>query len=120
MFCHLVMSMSRPLVPLQAIGMGASPGLLGILMSISALGAVFAAVPSGYFIRSYGTRLPLTVASIAMSGCCLFLYLFPSLLNLFLGLTVLQLFRTIFGVSIQSHVGDLRSTGDVSANFGWY
>jgi len=120
MLCFIVVSMSGPLIPLQAIGLGASPGLLGLLMGLSALGAIFAAVPSGYFVRSYGTRIPLTVASLAMAGCCLFLYLFPSLLNLFLGLTGFQLFRTVFAVSIQSHVGGLRSTGDVSANFGWY
>ena len=120
MFCHLVVSMSGPLIPLQAIGLGASPSILGLLISISAVGAVFAAVPSGYFIRSYGTRLPLTVSSVAMAGSCLFLYLFPSLPNMFLGLTAFQLFRTIFAVSIQSHVGGLRSTGDISANFGWY
>jgi MFS family permease len=120
MFCFVVVSMSGPLIPLQAIELGASPGMLGLLMGISAVGAVLAAVPSGYIIRSFGTRLPLVLSSLGMSASCFYLYFFPSLLNLFLGLTVFQLFRTVFAVSIQSHVGGLRSTGDVSANFGWY
>jgi MFS family permease len=120
MSCFIIVSMSMPLIPLQAVELGASPTLVGLLVGISAFGAIFAAVPAGYFARSYGTRLPLSLASAGMGCCCLFLYLFPSLFNLFVGLTIFNLFRTVFGVSIQSHVGSLRSTGDVSANFGWY
>jgi MFS family permease len=47
-------------------------------------------------------------------------YLFPSLLSLFVGLTVFGIGWTVFAVAVQCHIGSIGGGRDASSNFGWY
>jgi len=115
-----VFSMAAPLVPLMAVSLGASPGMLGLLMGVAAIGALLAAIPSGFITRRFGARIPILLAIFLVGASCLSLFIAPIFTNLFFTLTFFELGRTIFTVSSQYHVGGLPGTRDSSVNFGWY
>lgn len=116
----LVVSMSGLLVPLMAVDLGASPAAIGVLLSVSSIGSLVAAVPAGFLVARMGTR-SLIVGSCFLTGAsCLYVYGFPSLLSLFLGLTVFGVGWTVFAVAVQCHIGGIGGGGDASSNFGWY
>jgi len=108
-----------PVVPLLSQQLGATPGVLGILMGVANTGALLAAVPSGMIIRRFGTRLPVIISCAVVAVCYFLIFLFPRLAVLFVMLTVATMARTMFIVSTQTYVGGLRSTSMVSSNFGW-
>jgi MFS family permease len=116
----IVVAMAGPLVPLMALDLGASPATLGLLISVANVGALLAAVPSGWVIGRTGSRIPMVAATIVIAGSCLFIHLSPTLPSLFVGLVFFGIGRTVSAVAIQCYVGGLRGTTDASVNFGWY
>ncbi len=120
MLTFISVSMSAPLIPLAALELGASPSMMGFLMGVSNIGALLFAIPTGFIIRRAGTRLPIVLSGIAAAASCLFLYLFPTLPGLFIGLILFGIGRTVNAIGIQSHVGGLGRTGEAGANFAWY
>jgi len=116
----MAVSMSAPLIPLQVVRLGVDPGVLGVLLSLAAFGALTAALPTGYVVRRLGTRLPLVASALVTALVCVYIFSAPALPGLIVGLLLFGACRTVFAVSIQSHVGGLELGTDVSANFGWY
>lgn len=113
-------SMTGPLIPLMITALGGSPGMLGLLMSITTIGSLLAAVPSGVLIQRYGTRSPVILASLGIALSFLLLYLVPSMGALFIALTLFKLGQIIFIVAVQSHVANLGEGRDHGLDFGWY
>lgn len=120
MLKFIAVSMSAPLIPLAALEMGASPSMMGLILGVSNIGALFCAMPTGFLIRRIGTRLPMVLSGLAMGVSCLFLYLYPTLIGLFVGLTFFGITRTVNAIAIQAHVGALGGRGRAGMNFGWY
>lgn len=113
-------AMCEPLVPLQATAMGASPGLIGLLLSVTAIGSLLAAVPAGAAMQRLGTR-PLIVAScLLMAASCLLPILFPTLAAIFLGLALFEIGRIVLIVGAQLHVANLGTGRHSELDFGWY
>ena len=113
-------SMTDPLVPLMVTDLGASPGTLGVLMSLTSIGSCFSAIPAGMLVQRYGTRIPIIMGCIFSALSCLFLYLFPSLGALLCGLTIYNVSKIILIVAAQAHVGNLGEERDASRDFGRY
>ena len=115
----LVVSMSGLLVPLMALDFGASPATIGVLLSVTSVGSLVAAVPAGFLVARLGTRRLIVQSCFLTGAACLYVYIFPSLLSLFIGLTVFGVGWTVFAVAVQCHVGAIGGR-DASSNFGWY
>ena len=49
-----VFNMAAPLVPLMLLDLNASPGLLGLVISVSALGSLFVGIPGGVLVNVWG------------------------------------------------------------------
>ncbi len=116
----LVVSMSGLLVPLMAVDMGATPAAIGLLLSVSGIGSLVAAVPAGLVVAAMGTRLVIVGSCIVMGASCLYVFLFPSLVSLFLGLSVFGIGWTALAVAVQCYIGAIGGKEHVSSNFGWY
>ncbi len=116
----LVVSMSGLLVPLMAMELGASAAGIGVLIGVTNLGALVAAVPAGFLVARMGTRRLIVGSCVLAGASCFFVYLFPSIASLYLGLTVFGVGWTVFAVAVQCHIGAIGGKGDVNTNFGWY
>jgi MFS family permease len=116
----LVVSMSGLLVPLMALDLGATPQRIGVLLSVSNVGALIAAVPSGMLVSRYGTRAMVVASSVIACLSCLYIYLWPSMTSLLVGLTVFGIGWTVFAVAAQCHIGAIGGEGNSNSNFGWY
>jgi len=116
----LVVSMSGLLVPLMAVDLGASPAMIGVLLSVSGVGSLIAAVPAGVLVARMGTRRLIVGSCFLTGAACLYVYLSPSMASLFFGLTVFGIGWTVFAVAVQCHIGSIGGGGDASSNFGWY
>ncbi len=116
----MVFTMSAPLIPLLVTAMTGSPGMVGIVISISAIGSLFAAIPAGTLIARFGVRRPMTLTALGLSLCSVSLYVFPSLGYLFVGLALYEIGKIIIIVALQSHVGAMGEKHEASLNFGWY
>lgn len=113
-------SMTDPLVPLMVTDLGASPRMLGVLMSLTSIGSCFTAIPAGMLVQHYGTRIPIIMGCILSALSCLFLYFFPSFRALLCGLTIYNIAKIILIVAAQAHVGNLGEGRDASRDFGRY
>ncbi len=116
----IAFTMSEPLIPLQATAMGASPGLLGVLMSVSAVGSLIVAVPAGVITQRLGTRAPIVVACLLMAASSALPALLPSIASLFVGLALFEIGRITVIVGAQGHVANLGGKRDSGLDFGWY
>ena len=113
-------TMSGPLVPLQALALGASPGLIGLLMSVTAVGSLLVAVPAGAAVQRHGTRLPMVLACLLMAASSALPALSPTLGAIFVGLTLFEIGRILVIVGAQGHVANLGTGRDSGLDFGWY
>jgi MFS family permease len=120
MLSYVAFSMSAPLIPLQATALGASPGLIGALMSVGAVGSLLIAVPSGLIAQRLGTRTPITAGCLIMAASGLLLYLLPALGTLFFGLALFEIGKMMIIVGAQGHVANLGRGRDAGLDFGWY
>ena len=112
--------MSVPLVPLVATDLGAGPGALGILFSIATTASLIGTLPAGRLVTRLGSRSMMFVALGLTSASCFFLFVSPTMVSLLIGFSLVELGRSIFVVSSQTHAGALPAAGDVSVNFGRY
>jgi MFS family permease len=109
------------LVPLSATDLGASPGLLGLVMSVSAIGSLLAAVPAGMLVERAGTRRPLAaaclVAGVAVAGVAVSY----AMTAVVLWFSVFRVAEIVIFVAFQAHVAGMgRPGGDTTRDFGWY
>lgn len=109
------------LAPLCATQMGASAGILGVLMSVAALGSLVAAIPAGVLVQRAGTLRPMIVAC-AMAGVAIagvvFSYTLPML---FVSLVLYRIVEIVAFVAFQTHVAAASADPDrTTADFGWY
>ena len=120
MLASTAVSMSAPLVPLQVTALGATPGLLGVLVSVASIGSLLIAVPSGVFVQRFGTRTLVVIASLLIASSCVLIYLLPVIGVFFIGLTFFEMGRVVITVGAQGHVANLSSGRDPGLDFGWY
>ena len=113
-------TMSGPLVPLHSLALGASPGMIGLLMSTTAVASLLLAVPAGAATQRHGTRLPMVLACLLMGSAGALPALFPTLAVIFIGVTLFEIGRVMVVVGAQGHVANLGAGRDTGLDFGWY
>jgi MFS family permease len=119
-FVFVVFTMSGPLVPLMLMDLGASPSLLGLVLSVSAIGSLVVGVPGGLLVKRFGTRLPIIAGGGLVAASTLFLGFYPTIPGLFIGLSLMEVGKIILILGAQAHVGHLGENRDVNLDFGWY
>lgn len=120
MLASAAFSMSAPLVPLQVTALGAAPSLLGVLISVTAIGSLLVAVPSGVLIQRFGARALIAVACCLVTVSCLLICSIPVIGVFFIGLTFFEIGRVIIAVGTQGHTANLSSGRNPGLYFGWY
>ncbi|MEX2534543.1 MAG: MFS transporter [Trueperaceae bacterium] len=113
-------SMMEPLVPLYGLALGASPAMVGLLVSAAFLLPLFLAIPTGALVDRWGSRELITAAAAALAAAELAVMLVPGLLTLALAQVVIGLCQLTLAVAAQVFVATLDSGKSRETNFGWY
>jgi len=119
-FATCVFSMASPLIPLHLVHLQIPPGLIGIIISFSTVGSLLLAVPGGFLINTWGSRLMMQRAGILYTAACVVITVFPGFKGLAAGLFFLEIGKLLFFLGAQSHVGSLGEGRDLNSDFGWY
>lgn len=120
MFAFTAVTMAAPLVPLFLLGLRATPGLLGMIVSVSAIGSLLVAVPGGVLVGKWGSARLMSRSMILCAVTTLFLAFFPSIPALFAGLFFFEIGKILFIIGAQAHIGNLGKDRDLNLDFGWY
>lgn len=106
-FNHVLLAGGRVAVSLQALALGASPAIVGLLMALFALLPALFAIPIGRLADRMGARRPMLVGC---AGCCtagLIPALWPGLPALFAASTLAGVAFVLFQIPAQRAIGDL-------------
>ncbi len=112
--------MAEPLVPLLIRDLGGSPAILGVIMSVAAVGSLFTAIPVGVVVQRFGTRAPVLVSCACIAASYIALYWIPSLWFLFIGYSIAKTGEIAIIVAVQAHVANLGEGRNPDLDFGWY
>lgn len=116
---HVVLSGSRVAVSLDALGRGASPGVVGLLMALFAFLPMCFGVSVGRLADRIGVRRPMLLGCVGCAIGALLPALLPGLPVLFVSALVIGFSFTLFQVPAQQATGELGEPSDRAANFGW-
>ena len=117
---HTMLSGARVAVALDALGRGASPALVGVLMALFALLSMLFAIHAGRLADRIGARRPMLWGS---AGCVLAALIpaaWPGLPALFVASSLAGFAFMAFQVPAQRVVGDLGYPRSRAASFSWY
>ncbi|WP_157685473.1 MFS transporter [Paenibacillus donghaensis] len=95
---------------------------VGIIMTLASLAPLLAAIPAGFAIRRWGLRLPLFSASLVSAASCFLLFMFPSIVQLLLMLSVMKVAEIFFAVGLQTHIANISSkhSNELDKNYSWF
>lgn len=113
-------AMMMPLVPLYGIALGASPFVIGLLVSAAFLLPLFFAVPTGVIVDRLGTNKPLLIGAIGIALAPLWVVLLPSIPSLAISQIMIGVSHLVFVVAAQAHVASFGQGKQRERNFGWY
>ena len=116
---HVVLSGSRVAVSLDALGRGASPAVVGLLMALFAFLPMCFGVPAGRLADRIGVRRPMLWGCLGCAIGAVLPALLPGLPALFASASVIGFSFMLFQVPVQHATGELGEPGDRAANFGW-
>jgi len=116
---HIVLSGTRVTVSLDALSMGASPAIVGMLMALFALLPMLLGIGVGRLADRIGVRRPMVWGSI---GCVVggaLPAIVPGLASLFVSASLIGFAFILFQVPAQQATGEIGAPEERSANFGW-
>jgi MFS family permease len=114
---HLGFAGSRLAVPLLAVDQGATPFVVGTVMSLYAMLPAVLALPAGRLLDRLGFKLPLVFGSIGIATALLLPFLWPSVTTLYFAATLLGLCFTIFQLATQTLTGAIGGPTERARNF---
>ena len=115
-FAHCAFSGSRLNISLFALDQGASPLVVGVLMSLFSALPMLVGVTAGRLADRVGIRRPILASSIVLVLAVATAGLFPFLATLFFVSAVIGTSFMLFHICVQHAVGSM--PGDRMANFG--
>ncbi len=107
-------------VPLYAVTLGASPAVVGLLVSMNYLIPMFLALSVGGLVDRIGSKGPLSAAALLLALAPMVVWAQPSLASLALLQVLAGIAHLVFVVSAQRFVSDLGRGARAERNFGWY
>jgi MFS family permease len=114
---HVVLAGNRITVSLEALRLGASTAVVGLLLALYALLPMFLAVAAGRLSDRVGARRPMLVGSIALVAGSALPALVPGFTALFLSATIVGVGFMLFQVPAQNATGELGAPEDRAHNF---
>jgi predicted MFS family arabinose efflux permease len=115
-FAHCAFSGSRLNISLFALDQGASPLVVGVLMSLFSALPMLVGVIAGRLVDRIGIRRPILISSIVLVGAVATAGFLPFLTTLFFVSAVIGTSFMLFHICVQHAVGGM--AGDRKANFG--
>lgn len=113
-------SMVAPLVPLMAISLGASAGLVGVIVSAAYVLPLFFAVPAGRFADRIGSRQFLVGGMLGFVVAPVAVVMVPTLAVLAAAQAVVGLGQLAIGLASQSLIAAHSDRLERERWFGWY
>lgn len=119
-FCFVVYSMLIVTVPVYGLQLGASPLVLGAILSAQYLLPLLLAIPLGGVVSRYGGRATLIAGGICMVAGLLSMHLWYGYAGLVFGQLLVGLAHLQMVLSAQTIISDLGSGPRLEKYFGWY
>lgn len=119
-FCFVVYSMLIVAVPVYGLRLGASPLVLGAVLSTQYLLPLLLAIPLGGVVTRYGGRVTLITGSILMVLGLLSMHFWYGYGGLVLGQLLVGLAHLQMVLSAQTIIANLGSGPRLEKYFGWY
>jgi MFS family permease len=107
---HVVLAGNRVAVSLEALHMGASPAVVGVLLALYALLPMLTSVAIGRLSDRVGVRRPMVIGSVCMIVASAIPALMPGFAALFVSASIMGVSFMLFQVPAQNATGEL---GDV-------
>lgn len=107
-------------VPLYAVTLGASPAVVGLLVSLNYLIPMFLALSVGGLVDRIGSKGPLGLSALLLVLAPIVVWAQPSITSLALLQVMAGIAHLVFVVSAQRFVSDLGRGARAERNFGWY
>lgn len=114
---HIVLAGNRVTVSLEALRLGASTAVVGVLLALYALLPMFCAVAAGRLSDRVGVRRPMLVGSIGLALGSALPALAPGFAALFVSAAVVGVSFMLFQVPAQNATGELGIVSDRAHNF---
>ena len=115
---HVVLSGARVAVSLDALRLGASPAIVGLLMALFALLPMLLAVHAGRYADRVGARTPMRIGSLGAATGVALPALLPGLASLFAAAALIGAAFMLFQVAAQRLTGELGGPADRAGNYG--
>jgi MFS family permease len=116
---HAAFNGTRLTISLNALHMGASPLVVGGMMSLFALLPMLLGVPAGRLVDRIGVRAPLIVSMVAVTAAIALPGAIPGLTSLYLAAAGVGTGFMLFHIGVQHAVGEGSAVQDRKENFGW-
>lgn len=114
---HITLGGNRVSVSLEALRMGASPAVVGLLLALYALLPMLSAVAVGRLSDRLGVRQPMVVGSIGLVVSSALPALFPGFPALFVSASLMGVSFLLFQVPAQNATGELGSVEERPHNY---
>lgn len=114
---HVSFGGSRILVSLYALSLGATPFMIGLIISLSALTPMFISVMAGRMADRIGHRLPMLYGAIGLTAAMLVPVAWPALPALFVSGALAGAAFSFFNVPAQALVGAMSTPERRAFNF---
>ena len=111
---------SRISVSLSAIGQGASPLTIGVLMALYAVIPMLLAVQAGRLIDRVGAFRPLAVSSVVVTAGLLLPFISSSLPMLFVAAAVIGTAFMLQHIALNNVIGSIGDPVERPVNFSWF
>ncbi|MGM0881407.1 MAG: MFS transporter [Bacillota bacterium] len=109
-FCfQLILNMTRPIIPLQATGLGASTFEVGLLAAAYAFLPLFLAIRAGKIADRIGDRLPVMIGHVGVALGMALPGLIPSMWSLFVSQVIVGVAHIFIVISLQNVLGNSAS-----------
>ncbi|MDO6440728.1 MFS transporter [Marinobacter sp. 2_MG-2023] len=119
-FCFVVYSMLLVTVPVYGLELGASPLMLGVILSSQYLLPFLLAIPLGGVVARHGGRVTLLAGALVMTGGLLLMQILPGYYGLIGGQLLIGLAHLQMVLSAQTIISSLATGPKLEGYFGWY
>ncbi|WP_275667850.1 MFS transporter [Marinobacter salexigens] len=119
-FCFVVYSMLLVTVPVYSLELGASPLMLGVVLSSQYLLPFLLAIPLGGLVTRHGGRVTLVIGALVMVAGLLLMQAVPGYYGLIGGQLLIGLAHLQMVLSAQTIISSLATGPKLEGYFGWY
>nr|WP_298449521.1 MFS transporter [uncultured Marinobacter sp.] len=119
-FCFVVYSMLLVTVPVYGLELGASPLMLGVILSSQYLLPFLLAIPLGGAVTRHGGRVTLVIGAFVMVAGLLLIQAVPGYYGLIGGQLLIGLAHLQMVLSAQTMISSLATGPKLEGYFGWY